>query len=51
MGRFILPNPFIMKKLTLSILYFFWRKLAHYNKFPKVCEKINLLINKIEQRN
>jgi len=54
MGGMFYNSPiilFVMKKIILTILYYIWKQLATRNKFPKFCEKINLLINKIEQRN
>jgi len=37
-----------MKKLTLNVLYKFWGYLASKNKYPKLCEKLNLWINSLE---
>lgn len=39
-----------MKKLTLRILYKLWEYLVSKNKYPKLCEKINLWINKLESK-
>lgn len=37
-----------MKKFKLKILYKLWYYFVSKNKFPRLCEKINILINKIE---
>lgn len=37
-----------MKKFKLKILYKVWNYFVSKNKFPKLCEKINLYINKLE---
>lgn len=37
-----------MKKFKLKIYYFIWRYFASKNKFPKLCENINLRINRLE---
>ncbi len=37
-----------MKKFKLKILYKIWTYLVSKNKFPRLCEKINLYINKLE---
>jgi len=37
-----------MKKIILKLLYTIWNYLASKNKFPKLSEKINLIINKLE---
>lgn len=38
-----------MKKLLIKILYTIWIRLANKNRFPKVCERLNLWINKLER--
>jgi hypothetical protein len=37
-----------MKTIKLKILYLVWNYLIKINKFPKLVEKINLVINKLE---
>ena len=37
-----------MKKLTIRLLYFIWIRLANKNRLPKVCEQLNIWINKLE---
>jgi hypothetical protein len=37
-----------MKTIKLKILYLVWNYLIKINKFPKQVEKINLVINKLE---
>ena len=37
-----------MKKLQLKLLYSLWNYLVSIDKFPKLCEKINIFINKLE---
>ena len=37
-----------MKKLLIKILYTIWIRLANKNRLPKVCERLNLWINKLE---
>ena len=39
-----------MRPLQLKILYFAWKYFASRQKFPKLCEKINLIINKLENK-
>jgi hypothetical protein len=39
-----------MKKFTLEILYKVWAYLASRNKYPKLCEKLNLWINLLESK-
>jgi hypothetical protein len=39
-----------MKKLTLEILYKLWSYLASRNKYPQLCEKVNLWINELESK-
>lgn len=39
-----------MKTITLKILYKLWNYFSSRNKFPKFCEKINLLINRLESK-
>jgi hypothetical protein len=37
-----------MKKLLIKVLYTIWIRLANKNRLPKVCEILNLWINKLE---
>lgn len=37
-----------MKNIILKILYKSWVYLVTNDKYPKLCEKINLWINKLE---
>lgn len=39
-----------MKTITLKILYKLWNYFISINRFPKLCEKINLLINRLESK-
>lgn len=39
-----------MKHLILKVLYKFWEYLANKNKYPKLCEKLNLWINVLESK-
>ena len=39
-----------MKNIKLKMLYFIWNYFVSKNKFPKLCERINILINKIESK-
>ena len=39
-----------MKKLLIKVLYTIWIRLANKNRLPKVCERINLWINKLEKQ-
>jgi len=48
MGRDPNLPIFFMKKIQLKILYSVCNYLVLKNKFPKICEKINILINKLE---
>jgi hypothetical protein len=37
-----------MKKILVKVLYTIWIRLATKNKLPKVCERLNIWINKLE---
>lgn len=39
-----------MKQITIKLLYFIWIRLANKNRLPKVCERLNLWINKLESK-
>lgn len=39
-----------MKSFKLKILYKVWEYLASRNKYPHLCEKVNLWINKLESK-
>jgi hypothetical protein len=39
-----------MKKLLIKTLYKFWVILVSKNLFPKLCEKLNLYINRLESK-
>ena len=38
-----------MKQITIDILYAIWKFLASKNIFPKVSERLNIWINKLEK--
>lgn len=38
-----------MKKIAIKLLYSTWAFLASKNLFPKLCERINVWINKLEK--
>lgn len=37
-----------MKKILIKLLYTLWIGLASKNRLPKVCERLNVWINKLE---
>jgi hypothetical protein len=37
-----------MKKILIKVLYTIWIHFANKNQLPKVCERLNLWINKLE---
>jgi hypothetical protein len=39
-----------MKKIILNLLYKLWGYLATKNRYPKLCEKLNLWINALESK-
>jgi hypothetical protein len=39
-----------MKKTTIAILYKMWVFFATTGKCPKICERLNIWINKLEAK-
>jgi hypothetical protein len=39
-----------MKKTTIAMLYKMWAFFATTGKYPKICERLNIWINKLEAK-